>query len=65
MKNPNDPIGNQTRGLPGCSAVPLRAPYNEIPVRNSEQDRVEDVFPTSELIHASMKHRKAERVSFV
>jgi hypothetical protein len=22
MKNPNDPIGNQTRDLPACSAVP-------------------------------------------
>ena len=22
MKNPNDPIGNQTCGLPACSAVP-------------------------------------------
>jgi hypothetical protein len=22
MKNPTDPIGNQTRGLPACNAVP-------------------------------------------
>ena len=28
MKNPNDPIGNRTRDLPACSAVPQPAAPN-------------------------------------
>jgi hypothetical protein len=35
MKNPNDTIGNRTRDLPACSAVPQLTAPPRAPIKNS------------------------------
>jgi len=47
MKNPNDTIRNQTRGLPACSAVPqptapLRVPNEEVKHVQKTENMVEE-----------------------
>ena len=44
MKNPNDPIGNRTRALPACSAVPQPTAPPRAPLKFVRQSVVPLVF---------------------
>jgi len=61
MKNSNDTIGNRTRDLPTCSAVPQLTALSRAPVRVTMVDKNKAVICCLQATSAIMLSEKKER----